>query len=471
MSQRVIFSWFIIVCLTFSIIFTSNAAFAATQPIPATSDWRTYSAEEMAQLNPGSSVYEEIGNPSDPIANAQNADGSSPGWTPSGVTDARPTGSKYSSIILDLPRVDLQCSSDVSISITSGTVELLSDDDYSSSLGYGWLVVNGHNELQIRDSRAIGYSDDISDPGTESLISSAAVNPHSTAFGLKIILSVQIFDDNDVPSEWDIHDVAVSYTYDDEDGSCSPETAREQATACDDSYLDTHGINVDAPTIATFDDDLLGEEWSIQNIEVGDPDSVRSDVGIVANPDLNEVDFQRSARVIELDFTPQTPLLDAGTVEVLVNFDIDSLQGFAPVIMYISSSDGSSPLWETMNMSMTIGPGKVTTYLDSNDLENVRIFLMLVTALGGDQHSPVMRNATVTVSHLNDVSVCGLQLTNSPSDNSGSGNVAGVGALPATGNPANYLVFTSAILISCGGLILLMTRRGRKSKLENTYLS
>ena len=110
-------------------------------------------------MNPISdSPTDLIGNPTNPASNPQNASNLSPGWTPDGATTDTPTipgsfqPSGYTSIILDLPKVNLSCSTDVKVAVTSGSADLISAQTYNAQ--YGWIVVNNLNRANsLKDQR------------------------------------------------------------------------------------------------------------------------------------------------------------------------------------------------------------------------------------------------------------------------------------------------------------------------------
>ena len=115
---RAKFTTFLVITIFGAMLLSNGSAFAASQSVDATGAFRNYTNEESTELHPmRDSPTDLIGNPANPSSNPQNATNSSPGWTPDGATTQIPTvpssfsPSEYTSIILDLPKVNLSCSS------------------------------------------------------------------------------------------------------------------------------------------------------------------------------------------------------------------------------------------------------------------------------------------------------------------------------------------------------------------------
>lgn len=445
--------------------FGIQSAFAATQNVAATGTWRLYTSQEQTELNIGSNPNMIIGNPSVSSANPQNASGLSPGWTPNGATDPQPTDSRYTSIILDLPKIDVSCSSDVQVNVTSGTADLV-DTDFTGQVGFGWAVVNSYNENIIYNDDFISFDDSLNGVGSGSLVSSVSVNPHSVSFGLKLIIGVEIANSSDETAEWDVHDVEASISYEDEGGDCTQTAAPAQATSCDDSYLATQGINVDQPTIDTFDSSVLGEDFEINNIATGNPNDITSPTGLTVNPGLNETETGRTARIIELDISPQSILVGAGTVELHVMYDVSTDLPSTLVMGFVGTADGVLQDWQALNYAFVEGSHTITTYLDSEDLADARIFLIPITEISGDQLSSTISNARVTVSHLQDVAICGIQTTNNTDDPDPTGNGSNLGTLPVTGLPDLELLNISLLLLLAGTAMVRVSTPASKRFLK-----
>ncbi|MFZ1821291.1 MAG: LPXTG cell wall anchor domain-containing protein [Acidimicrobiia bacterium] len=463
---RAKFTTFLVITIFGAMLLSNGSAFAASQSVDATGAFRNYTNEESTELHPmRDSPTDLIGNPANPSSNPQNATNSSPGWTPDGTTTQIPTvpssfsPSEYTSIILDLPKVNLSCSSDVKISVTSGSADLLTAQ--TNSANYGWIVVNNLN-------RAIGFNGDYvqfegntsdNTPGSRSLVGEHSLNPSSTAFGLKLIVSVQIYNnDGSQVNTWDIHDLAVSYIYDNENGNCNSSNA-PASVPCSDEYLDTQGVDLNAQDLSDLGQ--LSNTESFINVD-GDPNLVLSDTGLAINPNLNESGTQGIFRVFELKFTPQTPLLGAGDVELSVSYDIDLGPNGGQTLISIGNLTTQYD-WQQFNFA--IFDGTESAYLPSAELNQAHIYFMTTTFSTPDEQAGLtLSNLSVTVRHLRDVAVCGVSATRGL-ENGGStptptipggvtGRVNGIGSnstLPDTGASSLFLLISALLMIGIGG--------------------
>lgn len=451
-----------VVCVMVACVFSSSQAFAATQTIPATNTWRLYTPAEQSELPISDTIFPQnwfAGNPSVSSANPQNVSAASPGWTPNGATDTRGSAKTYSSVILDLPKVDLSCSSNVNIEVTSGTATLQSASVGAAALHYGWLVVNASNEPLIGASGTPASSDlnataNIGD--TVSLVGSGSISPYSTAFGLKLIVSVEAWMSGSDTAQWDVHDVSARLSYDDANGTCNP-TPAPSSTSCGSDYLAVSGIDVDQPTT-----DLIGNFIGVSPvISGGNPDDIRSSSGLT-------ISNNEDGRIVELDFSPQNILLTAGTVELKATFDTVFAPG-SGVYMLITPDDvdlNTPTPWTQISANFGSGSQSITTYLSSSELTQARVFLVFFAPANT---SATLSNATLNVRHLKEVAVCGISLTNTtvPSTtivnniikpaNSGS-------SLPETGSSSVYLSISALFLILLGTSGVLYAKNKYKRK-------
>ncbi len=447
----------VVVCLAAGYIGYTNQAFAATQTIPTTSTWRTYTAAEQSELPISDTIFPQnwfVGNPAVTSANPQNVSGSAPGWTPNGATDTRGSASTFSSVILDLPKVDLSCSSNVNIEVTSGTATLQSASA-PVSLRYGWLVVNASNEPLI-DSGGVPASSNLSATAnvgdTVSLVGSGPINPNATAFGLKLIVSVEAWTTGGDSAQWDVYDVSARLSYDDDNGNCN-QTPATNPTSCNGDYLSVRGIDVDQPTT-----DLIGNFIGVAPVITGgNPDDIRSSNGLsISNND--------DGRIVELDFSPQNILQNAGTVELKTTFDLNFAPG-SGVYMLITPQDvdlNTPTDWTQVSANFESGAQSITTYLSSSELVQARIFLVFFAP---GTTSATLSNAQVNVRHLKDVAVCGINLTNTtiPTTTAPTTTQTPVAptstsyTLPETGSSSFTLTIFALLLIVLGSTCVLYT--------------
>ena len=454
-----------------ALFMTGGTSFAATQSVNATSSWRTYTSQEMEELHPiHDSPTDMIGNPSPAFSNPQNASNSSPGWTPDGATQTMPTvpspyiPSDYASIILDLPAVDLSCSSDVKISVT-GSADLLSTT--SNNAYYGWIVVNNTNRPISYGNGYVNF--EASDPsdatlGPRSLDANMSLNPISVSFGLKLIIGVQTNTNSGDPiAAWDVHDVEVSFSYDDEGGTCYSTNA-PASVPCSDEYLNTEGVLVDQPGL-----DAIGQIEPSQdfiNVE-GDPNAALTDTGFTINGDLNESGPTDIFRVFELKYTPQSSLLGAGGVQLTLSYDIDLGPNDGQALIAIGDLANPQP-WSSFNFALFDGTESV--FLPASELPDAHIFMMVPTyRQPSEQYSLTFSNLSVTIRQLHDVAVCGISINNESvvttapvttpvtTVPTGAGAVNGIGAattLPETGRDNDLLLITATLLLSLGFVLV-----------------
>ena len=192
---------------------------------------------------------------------------------------------------------------------------------------------------------------------------------------------------------------------------------------------------------------------------IGDTNKVLTAQGYSADPGLEDLNSDMM-RYFEVVISPQSILQTAGAVELNVKFNFGSL---SPDEIYMtgtfSPADGSTQAWEA-----TVGYGDLsseqtmTTYIDSTELTNVRIYFGINTTFRGNYIGSNLSNLHVTVSHLRDVAVCGINLTASqtPDGSSTPGGVAGagIGTLPATGSSSWFLFFSSLFLVVSGFILV-----------------
>ncbi|MFN8015673.1 MAG: hypothetical protein U0R17_03555 [Acidimicrobiia bacterium] len=431
-----------------------QSAFAATQSITANGTWRSYTQKEINDL----ALYDHIGDPADLSSNPENATNSSPGWTPNGATNQRVGTSNEIAIVLDLPKVDLGCSSNVQISI-SGFADITNGSTSNNAQGF---VINSSNEPLLGDHGFLEWNSTTDTPGHEILDDSITINPYAPAYGLKLILKVSVGIASDQVS-WDVHNVIANYLYDDESGSCTPTTITSVPVDCNNDYLSTQATSPSDIAVNTFKTQFSPNA----NIEQGDIDKILSSQGHIFNPNLDVPTGSMS--FVELDFTPQNALLSAGSVQLQVKFDVESLTP-NPIYFYgiIYREDGSPAPWSHFQVYSDGAQKTLTTYLNSSELSNVRIYFLAILEDSGNQLSGKLSNAEVIVSQLHDVSVCGISALNSSSgsgSNSGSssGNTNGVAAnslssLPSTGKHSTMSFFDGILLVVTGFILLKFSK-------------
>lgn len=447
----------VVLTIALAVVLPGGSAFATTQTVNATGTWRVITAQEITGMSRGGF----IGNPSDASTHPELASASTTGWTPNpdAIENAYDIDRGMASIVLDLPKVDFSCSSDVQV-----VVSALGETTH----GFGIFLANQGNDLLIDgNGHPVAIDATLVSSTQYSVNGLIPVSKFSTAFGNKLILSTYVGTTSD-PASVDIHDVTASYTYDDMGGTCSSAPAPQIATSCNDSYLNT--------STQPLDQDELTYFYTGANA-TGDTDQSLTDTGYVANPDLDET--SDTIRYFEVKISPQNILLGAGTVQLQVSFDFDAV---TPDEVFLNGSfdpaDGSSPAWKAYIERILNSDQNqtITTYMDSSDLADARIFLGIPTGEKGHQYSSNLSNLHVTVSHLNDISVCGISLTNSISDPdpitpvttvpvasgvSGAAAGAGIATLPETGSTSFPISVLSFFLIIAGSLMIVSTKRKR----------
>ena len=442
------------------------SAFGASGTVNATASWRNVSSQELADFNPfHDSATDILGNQTSSDSNFANASNVTTGWLPDGSTLTQPNSSDFQSIVLDLPIVDLGCSSDVQIEVTSGIAELLNTST-GLNAELGWMVVNNFNKPLFEDN---GYVENqVSTnavPGSYDLTGSQNINPQSAGFGMKLVIGLQTWQ-NANTNQWNVHDLAVQYTYDDEGGTCAPATATA-ATTCTDDYFGSVGLDVSDPDLVAIQN-IVGSS-DIENVD-GDPSLIHSVGGLPINSALNDTS---TFRVMELSFNPQTPLLSAGSLQFLVDFDFVP-DTFGTVLYTMIGNMDTVYLWQSFDASFQ--GGTASTYLQSADLSEVHVYFLVQTSSGPDQLASNLSNVSIRVRHLQDVSVCGLSLLNSstpdPGSNAGANGSAGnvgsaAGTLPSTGTSTVFLFLASLIFISLGFGLTTFSRRQKAALLES----
>lgn len=412
----------------------AQTAFAATQTVAISGPWRTATSDEATKSN---FVSNELV-PADANTNPQDVSETSPGWTPDGATHTENGRIAYSGIVLDIPKIDLSCSSNVTLEVTSDAADKITGAPAGNNAIH-FMVFSSVTEPATMNGDFIQYDAPNSAPNVWDLTGSMVLNPNATAFGIKLILTVQKGTQAQSKS-WNVHDLSVELSYDDENGSCSGVNAPIIATSCDDSYLSTEGILPDAEAISYFQNEFG------MNISEGptDPDAIKSSTGLTFNPD-------RDATLDPFDFLNT----DEGGVYIV-----------------FTSIGGATPFWMSFVSNALAGPTSASAFLPSLDLSDVRIFLIVFKGTTTDQITATVSNARATVKHINDVSVCGINATNSvttttttsPNVNtvttvpSGAVNGAGVSTLPETGKDDSLLALVAVLFTAFGSSIIAMQK-------------
>lgn len=382
----------------------SQGAFAASQNVDALSSWRTVTLSEAEKLE---QIYERFGVAAGENSNPENASESSRGWSPNGYTTPAPGNTYFSSIILELPRVNLSCSPNVTLSV-EGIGEIVNGTAPSSEGMIRGLMVSSYLEAAVYGGQYPELEADHTAPNTFELDESYPVNPDSVAFGNSLVLSANTWDSLGNTFEWDIHDVSVSYIYDDDDGNCVQTPAGNQVTSCGQDYLNTQGVVLDETTRTNIEM-MVGE--SVLNVS-GNPDQMRSEEGYFYNAGLDEIGNQELLRISELAIVPQLPLLQAGPVQLQIQYDFVTPQLDSFVYVMILTGNGEFAPWAVVGTPLQIsGSRVVTTYLPSHELENVRMIFMVPTIDMGQQVTSSIHNANATVKQLGPTSVCGTSIT------------------------------------------------------------
>lgn len=244
------------------LVIPATSAFAATQTVQATGTWRTITDIEMSRFQSATT----LGNASSSSTNPELASGSAPGWVPHpDAIDGDNLSTFKNIIILDLPKVDLSCSSNVEISVrATGNGNLGEPLEISSHIAYqsNDLVMDGDG-----DPRSLyGHTDTSSQV---ELDGSMLVNPYSTAFGLKLILGAFV-GVSASPIPISVHDVQVSYEFDDMGGNCSSAPVSRAVTSCNDNYLSTTTQALEPAVLADF---AGGAPWYSLQCNWGDEQS------------------------------------------------------------------------------------------------------------------------------------------------------------------------------------------------------
>lgn len=418
-------------------VLSAMSAFAATGNVETTASWRTPTLDEAAKLKV---VHQDFGIEANAVSNPAGASGVSPGWVPNGYETPAPDGANFSSIILELPRVDLSCSPSVSINI-SGIGEIVNGTSPSEDGMLQALIIDNSYEASVFEGGYGGFQATHISSNLFELNESFTVNPGSVAFGNLVVLSSKTWGDNGETFEWDIHDVQVGYEYDDDEGDCTEAPAGNQVTSCGEDYLNTAGVAVDEPTRTQMESMLGHPTLNFQE----DPSRIRSTEGVELNPALNESGGFDQSRLVELKIVPQAPLLQAGIVQLQLQYTFETPNLDSYVYAMFLTGTGDFAPWSVVGTPFQIsGTRTVTAYLPSDELDEVRMLFYIPTIDMGNQITSTISNVSATVTQLGPASVCGISLTSNEPEPPATTTVPPPTTAPATTLPRSNVPATTS---------------------------